>query len=66
MVVGKILGSIIVLTIAGSLLISGGLNAYFQAANYTGLMAVLMPFVPLFLGVAVIAYAAKQAGIKVV
>lgn len=65
MVVGKILGSLIVLIIAGSLLISGGLTAYFQAANYTGLLAVIMPFVPVFLGVAVVAYAAKQAGIKI-
>jgi hypothetical protein len=59
MVVGKILSAIVVLTIAGSLLIGGGLSAYFQAVNYTGLLAVLMPFVPVFLGVAVVAYAAK-------
>jgi hypothetical protein len=65
MVVGKILSGIIVLTIAGSLLISGGLSAYSLAANYTGLLAVLMPFVPVYLGVAVIAYAAKQAGINI-
>jgi len=65
MVVGKVLSAIVILTIAGSMLISGGLTAYFQAANYTGLLAVLMPFVPIFLGVAVIAYAAKQAGISI-
>jgi hypothetical protein len=65
MVVGKTIVLIIELLIAGALLTSAGLSAYYAAANYTGITAVVMPFVPLMVGLVVLFHAMKGAGFKI-
>ena len=65
MVVGKTIVLIIELLIAGALLTTAGLTAYYAAANYTGISAVVMPFVPLMVGLVVLFHAMKSAGIKI-
>lgn len=65
MVVGKTVGLIISVLIAGALLTTAGLTAYYSAANYTGISATIAPFVPLFVLLVVVAYAAKNAGFSI-
>jgi hypothetical protein len=62
MVVGKTITIIIELLIAGALLTTSGLSAYYAAGNYTGISSVIMPFVPLMVGLLVLFHAMKQAG----
>jgi len=62
MVVGKLISVIISVLIAGALLTTAGLTSYFSAANYTGISAVIMPFVPLLVGLIVVVYVGKEAG----
>lgn len=62
MVAGQIIAAVVSLLIAGSLLVSGGLNAYFSAANHSGISAVIAPLIPLGLMVGALYYAFKASG----
>jgi hypothetical protein len=60
--VGKIIVLAVSLAIAGSLMVSTVFTNY-SAANYTGILAIVMPFVPVIFGVGLLYVAMKELGI---